>query len=212
GILLEARFGHPIIGTVDPVAVLGEDAIPHRDRPLSGCWKLPVDSSPGKPVGRRGQKQQAATNILYGELLVSYRVDPERYVSYSRRWDFYAHRTRYWPEPLSYTTVMRFVGREVERGIIENKSSSPGQRGIQSRMRLSATAAHSFEHGGANLIFDPPEIVILRDANKRLIDYADNAETRRIRFNLLAINDALAAAELTYQGRLIRSGYMLEVD
>src|SRR5262249_50024827 len=93
---------------------------------------------------------------------------------------------------------------------IENKSSSPGQRGTQSRMRLSATAAQVFE--GARLVFCQPEIVILRDANKGLIDYADNAETRRIRFNLLAINDALAATELTYQGRLMRSGDILVID
>jgi hypothetical protein len=79
-------------------------------------------------------------------------------------------------------------------------------------VRLLATAAHSFEHAGASLIFSPPEIVILRDANKELIDYTDNDETRRIRFNLLAINDALAATELGYQDRLIRSGDILVAD
>jgi hypothetical protein len=79
-------------------------------------------------------------------------------------------------------------------------------------MRLTATAAQRFEHGGARLVFCPPEIVILRDDDKDLIDYADTDETRRIRSNLVVINSALAAMELTYQGRLIRSGDMLEVD
>jgi hypothetical protein len=191
---------------------LDEDAICHRDQPLTGCWKLLARPKPKKLMGRRREKQYEARITLYGDLLVTYRSDPNGWVSYSRRKESYARRTRYLPESLTYTNVMRFVERAVERGIIDHKSSSPGQRGTQSRMRLSATAAHSFEHAGAKLIFAPPEIVILRDANKRLIDYADNDETRRIRFNLLAINEALAAAELTYQGRLIRSGDILLAD
>jgi hypothetical protein len=188
-----------------------EDATCHRDQPLAGCWKLLVHSDSGKPPGRREEKEQAATSMLYGDLLVTYRIDPERWVSYSRRKEFYARRTRYQSKSLSYASVMRFVDREVERGFIENKTSLPGQRGIQSRMRLTAAAAHSFEHGDARLVFCPPEIVLLRDYNKDLIDYADTDETRRIRSNLVAINSALAAMELTYQGRLIRSGDMLEV-
>src|SRR5262249_1992254 len=140
------RFGRPIIGIVDPVSVLVEDAIPHRDRPLTGCWKLLIDSDPVRPTGRRGEKQQAATNILFGDLFVAYRIDPKRWVSYSRREQFYSCQSRYRPEPLTYTNVIRFVEHEFERGRIENKSSSPGQRGTQSRMRLSTTAAQRFEH------------------------------------------------------------------
>ena len=79
-------------------------------------------------------------------------------------------------------------------------------------MRLSPTAGHNFEHGGARLFFSPPEIVILRDANKELVNYADNDETRRIRSTLMAINDALAATELTYHGRSLRSGDILVID
>jgi hypothetical protein len=192
------------------VSISDDDATGHRDRPLTGCWSLPVER--GAETDRRGQKQQAAANILYGDLLLAYRVDPKRWLSYSRRKAFYARRTRYLPESLTYTNVMRFVEREVERGKVENESSSPRQRGTQSRMRLLATAAYSFEHAGAKLIFSPPEILILRDANKKLINYTDDDETRRIRFNLLAINEALAAAELTYRGRLIRSGDVLVAD
>jgi hypothetical protein len=195
-----------------PILGLDEHAICHRDQPLTGCWKLTTHPDHGKPTGRRGDKQQAARSIVYGDLLMAYRLDPERWVSYSRRKEYYASRTRYFPGSLTYTNLVRFVDREVERKFIENKSSSPRQRGTQSRMRLSPTAAHSFEQAGAKLIFDPPEIVVLRDANKQLIDYTDNAETRRIRFKLITINDALAATELTYRGRLIRSGDMLEVD
>jgi len=195
-----------------PILDLDERAICHRDQPLTGCWNLLTQSDHGKPTGRRRQKQQAATNIVLGDLFVAYRVDPVRWVSYSRRRESYARRTRYRPDSLTYTNVMRCVEREVERGIIENKSSSPGQRGTQSRMRLSPSAAHSFEQAGAKLIFDAPEIVVLRDANKQLIDYGDNAETRRIRFKLITINDALAATELTYRGRLMRSGDVLDVE
>jgi hypothetical protein len=194
----------------DWMSISDDDATDHRDRPLTGCWSLPVERNAG--TGRRAQKQQAATNILFGDLFVTHRVGPKRWVSYSKRKEFYACRTRYMPESLTYTNVMRFVEREAEGGIIENVSSSPGQRGTQSRMRLSAVAAHSFKDRGAKLIFNPPEIVILRNSNKELTDYVDNDETRRIRFNLLAINDALAATELTYQGRSMRSGDLLVID
>jgi hypothetical protein len=199
------RLGRPIVD-------LDEDAICHRDRPLIGCWHLLLDANPEKTPERRGKKQEAATNILYGALFVAYRVDPQRWVSYSRRKESYARRTRYFPEPLTYTNVVRFVEREVERGKIENKSSSPRRRGTQSRMRLLPTEANNFEQAGAKLIFNPPEIVILRDANKELVNYTDNDETRRIRFKLIAINDALAATTLTYRGRLMRSGDVLEID
>jgi hypothetical protein len=143
---------------------------------------------------------------------VAYRVDPQRWVSYGRRKESYARRTRYFPEPLTYTNVVRFVAREVEHGKIENESSSPHRRGTQSRMRLSPTEAHNFEQAGAKLIFNPPEIVILRDVNKELVNYTDNDETRRIRLKLIAINDALAATKLTYRGRLMRSGDVLVID
>ena len=115
-----------------------------RDQALAGCWKLLLHSDPGRPTGRRGEKEQAATSILYGELLVTYRADPKRWVSYSRRKEFYARRTRYEPKSLTYTNVMRFVDREVERKFIENKSSSPRQRGTQSR--IMAVPAWSFAH------------------------------------------------------------------
>ncbi len=195
-----------------PILDLDEHAICHRDQPLTGCWNLLTQPDHGKPKERRRQKQQATTNILYGELLVAYRVDPERWVSYSRRRESYARRSRYQAEALTYTNVMGFVEREVERGIIENESSSPKRRGTQSRMRLSTTAAHTLEHAGAKLIFTPPEILILRDANKGFVNYTDNDETRRIRFKLIAINDALAATELTYEGQKIRSGDILVID
>jgi hypothetical protein len=148
------RFGRRIIRTGDPVSIFNEDAISRRDQPLTGCWKLLGHSDPGTPTGRREEKEQAATSILYGDLFVAYRIDPECWVSYSRRRDFYAHRTRYWPGPLSYTTVMRFIEREA-RGNIENKSSSPGQRGTQSgcvsrQLRRNASSmaasAWSFAH------------------------------------------------------------------
>jgi hypothetical protein len=97
-----------------PILDFDERAICHRDQPLTGYWNLLTQPDHGKPTGRRRQKQQAATNILYGELLVAYRIDPVRWVSYSRRRESYADRTRYMPESLTYTNVMRFVEREVE--------------------------------------------------------------------------------------------------
>jgi hypothetical protein len=182
-----------------------------RDRPLTGRWRLEVDFGLGKSTGRR-LKQSTASRIVYGDLLVAYRVDPQRWVSYSRRKASYAALGRYRPVELTLTTVKRFIEEAVKSEIIEHQKSSPGRRGRQSRIRLLKNIAAGLEYIGAALIYSLPETVILRDSSKMLVDYVDNDETRQVRFNLSAINEALAATDLVYRGKIVRTGEVLAVD
>lgn len=180
-----------------------------RDRPLTGCWKLLVDLGLSKPAEIRQQRHADAAAILYGDLLVAHRSNPRRWVSYSRRREFYARGRRYRPRAITLATVLRFVDTQLEWGNIEHKKSSPSQRGTQSRMRLAESTVIAFNQVGATLVYDPPELIILRDAEKELVDYCDDDRIRRIRRNVVAINEALAATRLEYQGRIIKPGDFL---
>ena len=149
---------------------------------------------------------------MYGDLLVGYRADPERWLSYSRRKSFYASLGRYRQKALTFTTITRFIENAVKWENIEHQQSSPGQRGTQSRMRLLHSTARGLEHVGATLSYELPELVILRDSHKKYIDYIDDDAIRLMRSNLFAINEALAGTELAYRGDLIRIGNVLDID
>jgi hypothetical protein len=186
---------------------LGEDEAARsrkqeRDRPLTGCWKV---VSTGRDFassgGRREQVRDEATRLLLGDLLVTYRIGPDKWNSYSRRRGSYAP-SRYRWDCLTHATVTRFGDVNTIGKLIEHEKTRPGQRGWQSRMRLSAEGAQVYEQ--SQVAYCPPESIILRDADKELLGYDDNDETRRMRFNLIEINEALAAAELGYEGRIVR--------
>ena len=149
-----------------------------QDQPITGSWKLRADIGGSPAKGKRQQQQQEANEILLGDLWIAYRSDPARFVSYSRRTNFYAARSRYWPRAITYSTVMRFVRNNAEWQNIEHFISSSRQLGMQSRMRLTDITVQGFASLGVKVTYDPPELIILRDINKRLVDYADNDETR----------------------------------
>jgi hypothetical protein len=180
-----------------------------RDQPLTGSWKLKIDFGSKPAKGRRQEQQNEATAILFGDLSVAYRADPKRWVSYSRRREFYSARSRYRPGAITFATVTGFVRNNVELGNIEHIVSSPRRRGTQSKMRLTEMTALGFSSQGAKLVYDPPELVILRDENKKLLDYIDNDEVRRIRRNLSSINAASAGAKLSYRGQTIKPGDLI---
>jgi hypothetical protein len=186
-----------------------DDDPARRDRPLTGSWKLKIDFGSKPAKGRRQEQQDEATAILFGELSIAHRAGPKRWVSYSRRREFYSARSRYQPGAITFATVTGFVRTNVELGNIEHVVSSPRRRGTQSKMRLTEMTALGFSSQGAKLVYDPPELIILRDRDGKLVDYADNDEVRRIRRNLSSINEAVAAAKLAYRGQTIEPGDLI---
>jgi hypothetical protein len=187
----------------------GQNERVRRDRPLAGCWRLLLDFGTERVPGRRRQKHRDAAQMLLGELLLAYRVNPPAWVSYSRHRASYTNRSRYRPASLTYATVTRFVDNQISLGNIEHHASSPRRRGMQSRMRLTKYTARGLENSGFALIYDPPESVVLRNSDDDAIDYADTDETKRMRAALAEINNALASSVLGYQAKVIRSGDIL---
>lgn len=184
---------------------------PGRDRPITAAWRLIVE--PQKRGGIRIQRQQAANERLLGDLMVTHRSNPAACMSYPRRPEFFSsRRIRYWPKDLTFARLMNFVEGDDWGWAIENMKSRPGQRGTQSRMRLRESAAEGLTQFKAKLIYDPPEIIVLRGDDGRLVDYPETAEAQRLRFHLAEINEALSAANLGYQDRRVRTGDLVYID
>ncbi len=185
---------------------------PRRDRALTGCWKLLTNHGSEPPKRSRELKRREAEAIISGDLMTAHLNN--RWVSYSRRPEWYSarSRSRYHPPALTFQNLVRFVASAEASQMIEHQKSKPGWLGVQSRMRLTETGVLAIEQAGARLAYAPPEIIVLRSGIGKLAEYADNAETHRMRANLLEINDATAGTNLAYQGRLVRSGDQIIVD
>src|SRR5580700_8272535 len=163
-----------------------------RDRPITGAWRLRQVSSDG-----RLKKRRLAYECLLGDLMVAYQTDPNSYVSYSRRREFYAsRRSRYWPSELTYANIIYFVDEGYDWAI-EHMKSKPGQHGRQSRMRLRESAAIAYQrYACSQLIYAPPETILLKDREDKLIDYRDDGVTKRMRSNLAQINETFVGTRV----------------
>lgn len=182
-----------------------------RDRPLCGCWKLeqPPEGLPNPP---RFSKHREAQLLILGEALVVSRTSPGRWVSYSRRKEFYATPARYRPEALTWTTVTYAVDALTDVGLLESQKSLSGQRGHQSTFRLRPGVAERMMAEGLKLIHCPAETVVLRDHDKSLSEYEDNDETRRMRTNLRIINEATYPSSIQFNSKTVGTADVLRID
>src|SRR5262249_47902219 len=76
--------------------------------------------------------------------------------------------------------------------------------------RFRASQALLKEFAQAAVKYDPFETIILRDADGNPIDYRDNRETRRMRKNLAALNEALLSQQIGLGDQVIREGERIE--
>jgi len=132
-------------------------------------------------------------------------IDPAKWTSYARSPAKY-QKSRYRSDDLTYATVGNFVSAAEQSKMIEHKKSRSGQRGWQSRMRLSDIGFAALSNCATKLIYDPSEIIVLRDADGNLAEYPDTDDIRRMRANLHTINEALTGTDLMYDGRVLSPG------
>jgi hypothetical protein len=130
------------------------------------------------------------------------------WLRYSRRKAWYATNRRYLAECQSLASVTQAVGLLHEFGLIEHRKSDPGQLGKQSTLRASRRLLHLIPPDAPVAQERNPETIILRDRETgERMPYADTDETRRMRRNIYAINEAVAAAKLQHPDiGLIRPG------
>jgi hypothetical protein len=132
------------------------------------------------------------------------RIDAGRWVSYARTPGWYAARRRYLGQEPTKRTVIAAVDDLVSAELIENRVAEPtSYRHIQSTLRASERLRRMlppFIREKTNC-----ETLFLKDAQKKLVNYADTDQTRRWRLNLRGINEAIRAAHIAMPADLTQT-------
>ena len=186
---------------------------PRRDRPLCFHWKaVDIDwiKSLDLPLPRNFKHAEARASVLL-EALITNLVAPGQWVSYSRRKEWWSNGTRYRGTSYSYATVLPAVDELAALGVLEHDRKPSGNLGWQSRFR--ATELLQERAKIPTVIYDPVELIRLKDRDDKLNDYRDTNNTISMRRRLEEINEALSAADLElhaptakHDGMLLRVG------
>jgi hypothetical protein len=178
----------------------------NRDRPLTLNWK-PVDPDAYAQLGLSKLSRNAtnARDQIITEALVA---GPDRYISYSRRKEFYVQRQRYHRATYSYRAIVPAIDQLAAAGLLDHEKRPPGSRGYQSRFRASDVLLQELER--VEVVYEPLETILLRDQDGYLVDYRDNRDTRRMRKRLRTLNEGLASQQIAIGDRVIREGDRLD--
>lgn len=169
---------------------------PGRDRPLCFHWKAVDDGwmiSLDLPPPRNRKHAEATASILI-EALIAKLVAPGQWVSYSRRKEWWSNGTRYRGASYTYATVLGAVDELTGLGFLEHDRKPPGNLGWQSRFRATPKLPQAVTI--PTVMYDPVELLRLRDHNDKLIDYRDTNNTISMGRRLKEINEAVSAADL----------------
>jgi hypothetical protein len=129
------------------------------------------------------------------------RADPEGWISYSRRKEWWSQASRYRGAAYTYTTVTRSVDTLAAAGLIEhNKAPAGSYRQVQSTFRASPALVAALGGSPLPVVYDPAETLLLRDNDGAPVDYRDTEQTRRIRKTLAKINEAIGSAVVAHPG------------
>ena len=185
-----------------------------RDHPLSCHWR-PVSPDAFESFDLPPLRSRAAVlgrAQLLTEAFVVGRADPDGWISYSRRYEFYAaRRNRYWPATYTYDTIVPAVDQLAAAGLLDHEKMPSGSRGRQSRFRASPELHKRLSDAPLAVLHDPHELVILRDHEGNLVDYSDTERSRRWRRNIEEINEGIMSAAIELRSGLVRNGDPLQV-
>jgi len=177
-----------------------------RDQPLSFLWAGITDAqlaAAGLP-SKGGSKRQLCRRAIVANLICAQHSG--QWVSYARDRNAYTGRRRYDGAAYTYTHVRTVVDELEELGLIHHDRAWPGRVGLRSRMR--ATQALIRAVGPVDqLEYRPGEVIRLKDAAGRLVDYVDTPYTCGIRHEVAAVNEAfrsvninLVSTDVTWNG------------
>jgi hypothetical protein len=180
-----------------------------RDRPLCFHWKA-VDNNWVKsldlPLSRNLKHAEARASVLL-EALIANRVAPGQWVSYSRRKEWWSTGTHYRGASYSYATVLPAVDELAAMGLFEHDRKPPANLGWQSRFRATVILRETVAI--PTVIYDPVELIRLKDRDDKLSGYRDTNNTISMRRRLEEINEALSAAELELDAPIVKHDGML---
>jgi len=186
-----------------------------RDRPLDFAYD--IDLSRLEPVlglyaSRLSVRAIVACALLYAA------ADPDAWIHYSRRKQWYADRRQYLHRQHTRTNVLRGISVLETPELIEHEKAPAGRLGKQSRFRASRRLLSLLSADRVVEREFDQECLILRSRHEpkregkssippARIPYQETNETRRMRKNLHSINEAIASCELTHpQLGIIKSG------
>ena len=167
-----------------------------RDQALSFHWAGITDAqvaAAGLP-SKGGSKRQLCRRAIVANLICAHQSD--QWVSYARDRNAYTGRRRYDGAAYTYTHVRTVVDELDALGLIHHDRAWPGRFGLRSRMR--ATQALITAVGPVNqLEYHPGEVIRLKDAAGRLVDYVDTSYTCHIRHEVAAVNEAFRSVNIS---------------
>jgi hypothetical protein len=188
----------------------------HRDLPLSFTWTAPwkADSEQADDLlhlSRRQRDEATARDYLIGAAIEQARQDPEKWISYSRRKQWYldhSDRGLYWPVAGMYSAITSAVDHLAADGWLEHRKVPPGNLGWQSSFR----ATPKLMAVNLTLMFAPVERIILRDADGDPIGYKETREIDRMRRRLELFNESARALQISLNGKIVREGEPIVID
>jgi hypothetical protein len=192
----------------------------HPDKPLRFDWILPWRPKNLEELddiirlNARSRDVRILRAYLLGQAIKVAREDPEQWISYSRREEWYrnAGRWRYWPARARrmYSSMISAVDQLASVDLIDSRVMPPGHLKIQSTFRATPKLMALAAENHMPLILDNPEIIILRDDNGRPLPYDDTREVTRMRRGLEEYNEAAAALNVSIGGQRIIEGEPLD--
>ena len=166
-----------------------------RDVPLSFRWRSDATAIAHLGLAPAQNTRYADTrNALLSEVALA--AEMNRSVSYSRRKNYYTHRSRYHGSSVSYRTVLAAVSDALRAGLLTEDRARPGSRGCQSR--LHATTALRDTLREQQCLHPPHEVLWLRNQHG-VVDYIDTPLTRKMRREIEVINEVMSAIEIDFK-------------
>jgi hypothetical protein len=177
--------------------MLDQKRAPQRrahDHPLSFDWggiSEQLLAAAGVTTGGPKERRVARCAIV-ANLVVAQRNG--LWVSYSRDRNHYTGKRRYFGDAYTYTNVLGAIEELREAQLIQEGRSSPGQLGWQSRIKPVRELLLRLGRL-PELRYAPRELVRLKESG-RLVDYFETAITRRMRREVLQLNEAFSSVRI----------------
>ncbi len=163
--------------------------------------KLLPEVIPSEVEGKVRKRYREALKMIVLNLYLAWKDDPKLWVAYQRNKSAYTVGKRYQKFFLKYTQTIGTVDGLIRYGYIENKMGFHNPQtgfGRVSRMRATAKLWALFIQTPIpkkRMKSQAPEIV-LKDHEKKVIDFAETPKVRKWRNNVKKINKILEGADI----------------
>lgn len=146
------------------------------------------------PTATTAARRSIIANVLY-----AHAQSPAIWVFYSRDRNYYASQTRrYFPAHYTYATMMGAVQSLEEHGLIEHRKTVPSPvASHRSRLSAGPLLLAQLKNYHPEFLSSPREVIILRDASRLLVDYAESDRVHDMRRDVCEHNELLSGADIT---------------